>query len=89
MNGTVYREGCGTFLALRLHQANGEPPCSRCLAAEDWRRDEHYRSLEREGLPRRPQPAGPLAPVTPEEGARNQALLAAALRDIDSKRRAS
>jgi hypothetical protein len=77
---TVLREGCGTYLGLRMHAVSGEEPCSECLRAEQVRRIEH------EGIPRRPAPAHALAPVTPEEGARNLAVLAEA---IKPQRRAS
>lgn len=49
-NPTVYREACGTFDGLRLHQANGEPLCSECV------RGEAIRLLELEGIP---QPVRP------------------------------
>ena len=81
MNATVYRDGCGTYLGLRIHQANGEDICSLCQSEEDFRR------LAHEGIPRRPEPA--LTPITPEEGERNRAVLAAAVRDMDRKARAS
>ena len=47
-NPTVYRDECGTFDGLRLHQVNVEPPCSECL------RGEALRLLELESIP---QPA--------------------------------
>ncbi len=48
---TPLREGCGTYLGLRLHQAAGEQPCSLCL------REEAYRRVEAEGIPfRLPRP---------------------------------
>lgn len=71
---TVIREGCGTFLGLRLHQVSGERPCSECLRAEDLRR------LEHEGIPRRLPRADAYAPVTPAEAAWNRAVLEDALK---------
>jgi hypothetical protein len=76
-----FREGCGTFLGLKLHQANGERPCSECLHAEDVRR------LEHEGIPQRIPAAGRFDPVTPREAERNRAILAEALKDIERGRR--
>lgn len=72
MTATTYREGCGTHLGLRLHQAKGEPACARCLRGEDIRR------VLREGIPTRPSPV--YTPITPEQAARNRAELARALR---------
>ena len=74
MSGTVLREACGTYLGLRLHDVSSEPACSECLRAEQVRRIEH------EGIPFRLPPAHDLAPVTPDEGARNLAVLAEAIK---------
>jgi hypothetical protein len=65
----VYREGCGTYLALLAHQANGEPPCSECLHAEDVRRFAH------ESIPLRLPPPVSFRPVTAEEAALNRGVL--------------
>lgn len=80
--GAVLREGCGTYLGLRVHLANSEPPCSECL------RNEAYRRVEHEGIPFRLPPARAWPPVTPEQAARNLDVLAEALREGARERRA-
>ena len=72
---TITRKGCGTYLALRLHHANGEDPCSECLRGEAIRR------VEVEGIPRRLPRADRYAPVTETEAAANRAVLA---RELDA-----
>ena len=79
MSETI-REGCGTFLGLKLHQANGERPCSECLRAEDVRRAEH------EGIPFRLPRADAFAPVTAEQARANRTVLAQALREDAQER---
>jgi len=78
---TAIREACGTFLGLRLHHANTEPPCSECLRGEDLRRAEH------EGIPRRLPPPRHWPDVTPEQAERNRGVLADALREDARERR--
>jgi hypothetical protein len=78
---TVLREGCGTYLGLRLHQAAGEQPCSECL------RNEAYRRVEHEGIPFRLPRPDVLAPVTAEQAARNLDVLARALREAARERK--
>ncbi|MFI9845135.1 hypothetical protein ACIHFD_49510 [Nonomuraea sp. NPDC051941] len=75
---TTYRNGCGTFLGLKLHQAADEHPCSECLIAEERRLLEA--TLLRELVPVRPTPLEPLPPITPEQAARNLATLNAEMR---------
>lgn len=77
---TVYRDGCGTHLGLRLHQAHGEEPCSECLHRE-WARRALYgteagRRLLAEAIPRRPSPPG-LEPVTEEQAELHRTVLEA------------
>jgi hypothetical protein len=81
--GDVLREGCGTWLGLRLHLVNGEPPCSECL------RNEAFRRVEHEGIPfRLPRPDA-LAPVSAAEAERNLRVLAEALAEDARERRRS
>lgn len=69
-NPTQYREGCGTHLGRRLHQANQERLCSLCLE------DEAIRRLLLEAIPQRPTPAPPEYPeITPEQAEANADLL--------------
>ena len=78
---TAIREGCGTFLGLKLHHANGEPPCSECLRREDLRRAEH------EGIPHRLPPANDWPDITPIQASWNRYVLAEALRESDREHR--
>jgi hypothetical protein len=80
---TVLREGCGTYLGLKLHLANGEPPCSECL------RNEAYRRVEHEGIPSRLPHPDALAPVSAAEAERNLKVLAEALAEDARERRRS
>ena len=81
--GTPLREGCGTYLGLRLHQAAGEQPCSLCL------REEAYRRVEAEGIPFRLPRPDVLAPVTADQARVNRAVLDEALREDLRERRRS
>jgi hypothetical protein len=78
---TAIREGCGTFLGLKLHHANREPPCSECLRGEDLRRAEH------EGIPHRLPPPRAWPQVTPDQAERNLGVLHEALREHARERR--
>ena len=80
---TPLREGCGTYLGLRLHQAAGEAPCSLCL------REEAYRRVEAEGIPFRLQPPDVPGPVTADQARVNRAVLEGALREDARERRRS
>jgi hypothetical protein len=83
MADTPLREGCGTYMGLRLHQANGEPPCSECL------RNEAYRRVEHEGIPFRLPRPDVLAPVSADQARVNRAVLDEALREDARERRRS
>ena len=71
---TCYRPDCGTHHGLLLHQALSEKPCPECIRGEAVRR------IESEGIPNRPSPVPAFAPVTPEQAARNRAVLERAIR---------
>ncbi|HEY1668602.1 MAG TPA: hypothetical protein VGG54_23155 [Trebonia sp.] len=71
----VMRNGCGTILALRLHEALGEDPCPVCVA----------NAVDRGVEVRVPQPW--YDPVTPAEAARNREILARELRAWDNRNR--
>ena len=84
-NPTVYRDACGSFQGLRLHQASGEPPCSECL------RGEALRLLELECIP---QPAnrrysGQSSMTEAPRGAANRAVLQHELDAIAQERKSS
>ena len=63
-----YRDGCGTKAGLISHGEAREALCALC------RQYEGYLELERELVPTRPTPPGPL-PLTREQVARNRQLL--------------
>jgi hypothetical protein len=72
----MIRPSCGTARGALAHQAAGEPWCGWCKTAE------RAAALDAERFPSRPLPLEPLplpecayAPVTPEQGAGNAALL--------------
>jgi hypothetical protein len=69
--GPVVRRGCGTILALLLHDALGEHPCLQCRANGEAR-----------GLTIA-EPPRLFAPVTAVEAARNREILARELRVFD------
>lgn len=89
MSAAVFRDGCGTYLGLRLHQELGEDPCSQCLRAEALRSSTAFLSLEREGIPVRPPVPGERGPVTETEAKHNAAVLEAALAESARARRAA
>lgn len=69
---TTYRQGCGTHLGMRLHQANGEQPCGEC------RHGEQVRRLEAETVPL--PPAEPWRiPITSGLAKAHRSILADAL----------